>query len=138
VVDPPADHSSAPLVLIVDDYDDAREMYAEYLLVYGYRVAMARDGLEAVAETAALLPDLVLMDLSLPGIDGWEATRQIKADPRTCHIPVLALTGHALSSAAEGAQAAGCDAFVLKPCLPDDVLLEVRRMLDRRRPSPVL
>lgn len=124
-------HPAAPLVLVVDDYEDAREMYAEYLLVSGYRVAMARDGHEAVAEATALLPDLVLMDLSLPGLDGWEATRQIKADPRTRHIPIVALTGHALSSAAEGARDAGCDAFVLKPCLPDEVLVEVKRMLGR-------
>lgn len=122
-----------PLVLVVDDYEDAREMYAEYLLVSGYRVAMARDGREAIAEAIALLPDVVLMDLSLPGLDGWEATRQLKANPLTRHIPVVALTGHALSNAAEGARAAGCDAFVLKPCLPDEVLVEVKRMLDRPR-----
>jgi CheY-like chemotaxis protein len=127
----PRSAPEAPLVLVVDDYEDAREMYAESLRVSGYRVALARDGREAVAETDALLPDLVLMDLSLPGLDGWEATRQIKANPRTRHIPVVALTGHALSNAAEGARAAGCDAFVLKPCLPDDMLLEVQRVLAR-------
>jgi two-component system cell cycle response regulator DivK len=127
----PRSAQEAPLVLVVDDYEDAREMYAESLRVSGYRVALARDGREAVAETDALLPDLVLMDLSLPGLDGWEATRQIKANPRTRHIPVVALTGHALSNAAEGARAAGCDAFVLKPCLPDDMLLEVQRVLAR-------
>ena len=123
------DHRAAPLVLVVDDYEDAREMYAECFLGEGYRVAMARDGKEAVAVATSLLPDLVLMDLSLPGMDGWEATRQIKADPRTSHIPVVALTGHAMSSAAAGALAAGCDAFVVKPCLPDKVLVEVKRML---------
>lgn len=121
----------APLVLVVDDYEDAREMYAEYLQVEGYRVALARDGREAVAEAGALLPDLVLMDLSLPGVDGWEATRRIKADPRTRHIPVVALTGHAVSSAADGARDAGCDSFVLKPCLPDEVLVEVKRVLEQ-------
>ena len=70
------------------------------------------------------------MDLSLPGMDGWEATRVLKADERTKHIPVVALTGHALAGASEGATKAGCDSFVTKPCLPDDLVVEVRRMLD--------
>jgi two-component system, cell cycle response regulator DivK len=120
-------------VLVVDDYEDARDMYAEYLRVSGYQVATATDGLQAVALTTERLPDIVLMDLSLPGLDGWEATRQIKADSRTRHIPVIALTGHGLSSAADGARAAGCDAFVLKPCHLEDVLAEVKRLLERAR-----
>jgi two-component system, cell cycle response regulator DivK len=128
---PPGDTPLSPLVLVVDDYEDAREMYAECLRMSGYRVAVARDGLEAVAETAALLPDVVLMDLSLPGLDGCEATRHIKADPRTRHIPVVAVTGHALSSAPERARAAGCDAFVLKPCPLDMLMVEVQRLLAR-------
>ena len=70
------------------------------------------------------------MDLSLPGMDGWEATRQIKADPGTSAIPIVALTGHALAGASESARKAGCDSFVTKPCLPDDLVVEVRRMLD--------
>ena len=73
---------------------------------------------------------MILMDLSLPGMDGWEATRVLKSDERTKHIPVVALTGHALAGASEGARKAGCDSFVTKPCLPDDLVVEVRRMLD--------
>lgn len=119
----------APLILVVDDYEDAREMYAEYLRFCGFRVAEARNGNEALEQTFALEPDLILMDLSLPGMDGWEATRQLKADERTRHIPVVALTGHALAGASEGAKKAGCDSFVTKPCLPDDLVVEVRRML---------
>jgi CheY-like chemotaxis protein len=119
-----------PLILVVDDYQDAREMYAEYLQFSGFRVAEARNGNEAVAQAFALKPDLILMDLSLPGMDGWEATRLLKADDRTKHIPVVALTGHALAGASEGARRAGCDSFVTKPCLPDDLVVEVRRMLD--------
>jgi CheY-like chemotaxis protein len=119
----------APLILVVDDYQDAREMYAEYLQFSGFRVAEARNGNEAVEQAFALRPALVLMDLSLPGMDGWEATRVLKADPRTRHIPVVALTGHALAGSSEGARRAGCDAFVTKPCLPDDLVVEVRRML---------
>jgi two-component system cell cycle response regulator DivK len=119
----------APLILVVDDYQDAREMYAEYLQYSGFRVAEASTGNEALAQAFALKPDLILMDLSLPGMDGWEATRHLKADERTKHIPVVALTGHALAGASDGAKRAGCDSFVTKPCLPDDLVVEVRRML---------
>jgi CheY-like chemotaxis protein len=120
----------SPLILVVDDYQDAREMYAEYLQFSGFRVAEARNGNEAVAQAFSLRPDLILMDLSLPGMDGWEATKVLKADERTKHIPVVALTGHALAGASEGARKAGCDSFVTKPCLPDDLVVEVRRMLE--------
>jgi CheY-like chemotaxis protein len=120
---------NAPLILVVDDYQDAREMYAEYLQFSGFRVAEARNGNEAVEQAFALKPDLILMDLSLPGMDGWEATRRLKADETTRHIPIVALTGHALAGASEGARRAGCDSFVTKPCLPDDLVVEVRRML---------
>lgn len=120
----------SPLILVVDDYQDAREMYAEYLQFSGFRVAEARNGNEAIEQAFALRPDLILMDLSLPGMDGWEATRQLKSDERTRHIPVVALTGHALAGASEGAKKAGCDSFVTKPCLPDDLVVEVRRMLN--------
>ena len=119
----------SPLILVVDDYQDAREMYAEYLQFSGFRVAEARNGNEAVEQALALKPDLILMDLSLPGMDGWEATRRLKADDTTKHIPIVALTGHALAGASEGAKKAGCDSFVTKPCLPDDLVVEVRRML---------
>jgi CheY-like chemotaxis protein len=124
-----------PLILVVDDYEDAREMYAEYLRFCGFRVAEARNGNEALDQAFTLMPDLILMDLSLPGMDGWEATRQLKADERTRHIPVVALTGHALAGASEGAKKAGCDSFVTKPCLPDDLVVEVRRMLSLARPA---
>jgi two-component system, cell cycle response regulator DivK len=120
---------NTPLILVVDDYQDAREMYAEYLQFSGFRVAEARNGNEAVEQALALKPDLILMDLSLPGMDGWEATRRLKADESTRHIPIVALTGHALAGASEGAKKAGCDSFVTKPCLPDDLVVEVRRML---------
>ena len=118
------------LILVVDDYQDAREMYAEYLQFSGFRVAEARNGNEAVAQARSLKPDLILMDLSLPGMDGWEATRVLKADDETKHIPIVALTGHALAGASEGARKAGCDSFVTKPCLPDDLVVEVKRMLN--------
>src|SRR5262245_59931853 len=121
---------SSPLVLIVEDYEDAREMYAEYLRYTGFRVVEARNGLEAVQIAHARLPNVILMDLALPGMDGWEATRRLKGDPRTRHIPVIAVTGHALSGHSESALKVGCDAFVTKPCLPDALVVEVRKVLD--------
>jgi CheY-like chemotaxis protein len=120
-----------PLVLVVDDYQDAREMYAEYLTYSGFRVAEASNGLEALQKAFELLPDVILMDLSLPGMDGWAATKRLKTDDRTRRIPIVALTGHALAGASESARLAGCDAFVTKPCLPDELVLQVRRILDR-------
>jgi CheY-like chemotaxis protein len=124
--------SSNPLVLVVEDYQDAREMYAAYLQFSGYRVAEAGNGLEAIEKARALLPDIILMDLALPKMDGWEATRRLKADELTRHIPIVALTGHALAGHAEGARQAGCDAFVTKPCLPDALVAEIQRMLAAR------
>jgi two-component system cell cycle response regulator DivK len=120
----------APLVLVVEDYQDAREMYAAYLQFAGFRVAEATNGLEAIEHSLALLPDIILMDLALPKMDGWEATRVLKSDERTRHIPIVALTGHALAGHADGARQAGCDAFVTKPCLPDALVIEIRRMLN--------
>jgi two-component system, cell cycle response regulator DivK len=124
--------SPNPLVLVVEDYQDAREMYAAYLQFSGYRVAEAANGLEALEKARELLPDIILMDLALPKMDGWEATRRLKADALTRHIPVVALTGHALAGHAEGARQAGCDAFVTKPCLPDALVAEIQRMLEAR------
>jgi CheY-like chemotaxis protein len=125
-----------PLVLVVEDYQDAREMYAAYLQFSGYRVAEASNGLEALEKTRELMPDIILMDLALPKMDGWEATRRLKADERTRHIPIVALTGHALAGHAEGARQAGCDSFVTKPCLPDELVTEIQRMLSVRRSEP--
>jgi two-component system cell cycle response regulator DivK len=121
------------LVLVVEDYQDAREMYAAYLQFSGYEVAEATDGVEAIEKAIELMPDIILMDLALPRMDGWEATRRLKTDERTRHIPIVALTGHALAGHAEGARQAGCDAFVTKPCLPDALVSEIQRMLAARR-----
>ena len=99
-----SERKTAPLILVVEDYDDAREMYVEYLTFTGFRVESATNGLEAIEMTQRLKPDLVLMDLALPKLDGWEATRRLKSDPATARIPVIALTGHALAGHAERAQ----------------------------------
>jgi two-component system cell cycle response regulator DivK len=124
-----------PQVLLVDDYADAREMYTEYLEFSGFDVVQAANGIEALERAVESGPDIILMDLSLPVMDGWEATRRLKADQRTADIPVVALTGHALAGISEGAKKAGCDAFVTKPCLPEDLVTEIRKVLDRRSAS---
>jgi two-component system cell cycle response regulator DivK len=125
--------SGDALVLVVEDYQDAREMYSAYLQFSGYRVEEATNGMEAIEKAIELTPDIILMDLALPKVDGWEATKRLKSDPRTKHIPIVALTGHALAGFAEGAREAGCDAFVTKPCLPDALVAEIRRMLSKTR-----
>jgi two-component system, cell cycle response regulator DivK len=119
-----------PLVLVVDDFADNREMYSEYLSFSGYEVIEAKNGKEAIDAAQARLPDIIIMDLSLPVMDGWEATRRLKADDRTRRIPVVALTGHALAGHSKGAKEAGCDSFLAKPCLPDQLVAEIRRMLE--------
>jgi CheY-like chemotaxis protein len=107
-------------------------MYSEYLQFSGFDVIEAANGIEALDRAVDAKPDIILMDLSLPVMDGWEATRRLKADKRTAGIPVVALTGHALAGISEGAKRAGCDAFVTKPCLPDALVAEIRRLLDER------
>ena len=137
-----SDPARAPLILVVEDFDDAREMYRDYLEYSGFRVETARDGREAIEKARSHRPDLILMDLSLPGVDGWEATRLLKADPATSDLVVVALSAHALSAEGERARAAGCDGFIAKPCLPPDLVQEIGKYLKRRgtdrerRPRP--
>lgn len=127
-----AENERGPLVLLVDDYADAREMYAEFLEISGYRVIQAADGEEALAKVAESPPDVVLMDLSLPGVDGREATRRLKASPATSSIPVVILSG----MPSEYARSTGADAVLTKPCAPDALVAEIQRLLDvARTPS---
>jgi CheY-like chemotaxis protein len=125
------------LVLVVDDFADNREMYSEYLSFCGYEVIEARNGIEALEAAQARKPNIIIMDLSLPVMDGWEATRRLKADDRTRSIPVVALTGHALAGHSKGAKDAGCDSFLAKPCLPDQLVAEIKRMLESGKASIV-
>jgi two-component system, cell cycle response regulator DivK len=122
-----------PLVLVVDDVEDSRSMVRDFLAFRGFAVAVAEDGEEAVARARELLPDLILMDVWLPKLDGLEATRQLKAGADTAHIPILALTAHAVQDAQSEAVDAGCDAVITKPFLPDDLEREIRKQLDRSR-----
>ena len=119
------------LVLIVDDDADQREMYGRYLTARGFPVLLATHGGEAVELARQTRPDAIVMDLSMPHVDGWEATRRLKRDPSTRNIPVIACTGHVVGTSAERAFDAGCDAYVTKPCLPKDLILEIRRVLTR-------
>jgi CheY-like chemotaxis protein len=105
-----------PSVLVVDDYVDGREMVAEYLAFRGFVVCEASDGFEALELARRIQPEIVLMDLRMPGMDGWEATRRLKQDPKTRHIPIVALTAHALTPETNTARQAGCDAVIAKPC----------------------
>lgn len=123
-----------PLVLVVDDYPDAREMYAEWLRVCGYRVASAGTVDEALDLAHRLAPAAILMDLSLPGVDGFEATRQLKADARTRHIPVLALSGHVGADTARRAIDAGCAGFLVKPTPVQEVVAELQRLVEGAPP----
>jgi two-component system cell cycle response regulator DivK len=118
-----------PLVLLVEDQSELRHLYAQQLALSGFDVIEAENGADAIEHTTANRPDVVLMDLSLPVVDGWEATRRLKSDQRTAHIPVVALTAHDGSGELQRATRAGCDWFVPKPCPPDALIVEVRRVL---------
>jgi two-component system cell cycle response regulator DivK len=118
-----------PLILLVEDHSELRQLYAQQLELSGFDVIEAGNGADALTHTAAHFPDVVLMDLSLPVLDGWEATRRLKSDERTSHIPVVALTAHDGSGELQRATRAGCDWFVPKPCPPDALISEVRRVL---------
>jgi CheY-like chemotaxis protein len=127
--------ATAPLILLVEDFADAREMYRDYLEFSGFRVETAYDGRDAIEKARTVNPDLVLMDLSLPGIDGWEATRILKADKTTRHLTIVALSAHALAAEGQRAREAGCDGFIAKPCLPPDLVVEIGRYLNTQ-PQP--
>jgi CheY-like chemotaxis protein len=122
-----------PLVLLAEDFEDARELYRDYLQFSGFDVETANNGRDAITRAVELQPDLILMDASMPVLDGWQATRELKANPVTRHIPILALTAHAFDDARREARAVGCDGFVTKPCLPDDLVTRVRAALDNGR-----
>ena len=131
----PTDAGTAAVVLLVDDYADAREMYAFYLARHGYRVEQAADGHEAWAKAQQVAPSVILLDLSLPGIDGWQLAQMLKQDARTAGIPIIALTAHALNGERARALASGCDAFVTKPCLPEALVAELQRVLQSAGPD---
>jgi len=122
---------SKPLLLLVDDDEDSRFLYVHYLTaVAGFRVVEAADGRAGVGTAATESPDIVVMDLTLPVMDGWAALAALRADARTKAIPVVALTGHSIQKANEsGKSGAAFDAVLVKPCLPEDLAKRCRALL---------
>jgi CheY-like chemotaxis protein len=120
------------LVLIVDDSPDARALYGEYLDFCGFRVETAADGEEAVRKAETEWPAVIIMDLAMPKMDGWEAIRRIRANPITAEIPIVALSAFAFGEEPDRARRAGADLCLTKPCLPSQVGRVVRAMLLRR------
>jgi CheY-like chemotaxis protein len=122
---------SGKLILLVEDNEDNRIVYSTILKHFGYEVSEALNGEDGIAKARSQLPDLILMDISIPVIDGWEATQILKHDPITKQIPIIALTAHALASDREKAMEVGCDGYLAKPCEPRAVVAEVQRLLGR-------
>jgi CheY-like chemotaxis protein len=120
-----------PKILLVEDNEMNRDMLSRRLARNGFEIVMAVDGGQGVAMAASEQPDLILMDMSLPVIDGWEATRRVKADAATNAIPVIALTAHALVEDRERAKAAGCDDFDTKPVELPRLLEKINKLLTR-------
>jgi two-component system, cell cycle response regulator DivK len=135
VDDAPREGAAAerPIVLLVDDIQDCRDVYGQFLIHAGYQVVEAADGNEALAKAVSLRPDVIVMDLWMPHLDGWETIRRLKAVPATADIPVLVLTGDAYAQARQEAVDAGCQAYLVKPCLPMDVAAQVGRLLVESR-----
>jgi CheY-like chemotaxis protein len=127
--------SPPPLVLIAEDNRDQQDLYATYFQWRGLRVHLVSDGEAAVQHAILTPPDVIVMDLSMPILDGWDATRRLKGHLRTSHIPIVACTAHAFGPYVERALIAGCDAYVVKPCLPQDLFKEILRVLAHRRSS---
>jgi two-component system cell cycle response regulator DivK len=127
---PSSEHPGpSPLVLLVEDNEDNRAMYRHYLEWEGFSIVEATDGLQALDQAGIPRLAAIVMDMALPRLDGWEAARRLKADPRTRHIPVLALTAHAFVEDAKQARAAGCDGYLAKPCLPEDLARTLRSLI---------
>lgn len=122
-----------PLILIVDDFEDAREIYATYLTFMGMRVICAADGTQAVRDAREHRPDLILMDVRMPGVTGIDALREIRADPSFAQVPIVALTAQALEAERQEALRAGFDMVITKPCLPDELFQTVTALLRQGR-----
>ena len=121
-------------ILLADDNADTRELYALYLTMLGYSVAVAVDGREAVRKARSVCPALIVMDLDMPDVDGWSAMRQLQADPNTADIPVIILTGHDLKAYLKPAAiAAGAVTYLMKPCFPEQLAYEVKARIAVRQ-----
>ena len=119
-------------IMVVDDSPTERAFMEGLLKKRGYEVVVVESGEAAIERAKADLPDLILMDLALPKLDGWEACRQLKADAKTADIPIIALTAFAMRGDEERARQAGCDGYLSKPCRPQTIREAVRRLLEAR------
>jgi two-component system cell cycle response regulator DivK len=119
-----------PKILLVEDNDLNRDMLARRLERKGFQIVVAVDGEQAMAITQSEVPDLILMDMSLPILDGWEATRRLKSAPETASIPIIALTAHAMTGDRERAMAVGCDDYDTKPVELHRLLAKIQALLD--------
>ena len=119
-------------ILVIEDEEDNRRIMHDLLTSKGYRVIEAVDGAQGVSAAVSHRPDLILMDIQLPGIDGYEATRRIKANPDLNHIPIVVVTSYALGGDDAKAFEAGCDAYMAKPFSPRELLAKVRSFLESR------
>lgn len=122
-------------VLVVDDFEDARELYSAYLAHLGYEVETANDGAQAVARARADRPDVIVMDLAMPVMDGWQAARELRGHDDTAHVRIIALSGHTTAENRRLAEEAGCDRFLSKPCLPSDLDRCIKELLATRAES---
>jgi two-component system cell cycle response regulator DivK len=117
-------------ILVVEDHEDNRQILRDLLASAGYEMIEAENGEAGVAAATAQVPDLILMDIQLPLLDGYEATRRIKANPALKAIPIIVVTSYALSGDEDKARAAGCDAYIAKPYSPRQLLARIREFLD--------
>jgi two-component system, cell cycle response regulator DivK len=124
-----------PLVLIVEDFEELYELYSDFLAGAGFAVEGSSNGIEAIEESQRSQPDLILMDLALPRLSGWEAIERIKGASDTRHIPIIALTGHVQRRFGELAREAGAESVLFKPCPLNVLLGEVERLLRRAAPA---
>ena len=124
--------AAAPRILVVEDDDDNRGIVVKILTGEGYLTLEATDGRGALVLARREHPDLIIMDLAMPDLDGWETSRRLKADPKSADIPIIALTAFAMRGDEERARKAGCDAYLSKPCRPQAIRETVRRFVDQR------
>ena len=129
---PPKPTETAPLILLVDDVEDSLDVYAQFFAHKGWRTATASSGQDALTQAAGLRPDVIVLDLGMPGMDGVEVARRLKADAVTRTARIIVLTGHVLDNARRRAIEVGADEFLTKPCLPAALTAAVKRQLPRK------
>jgi two-component system cell cycle response regulator DivK len=122
-------------ILVAEDDEDLRIIIRDLLEGSGFKAVLASNGKETLDLVKKEKPDFLLLDLSMPELDGWQVAQALRKSPATQSLPILALTAHAMAGDCERALKAGCDSFLSKPFMPDDLLIEIHRLLERRTPS---